>query len=53
MAQFTLPRNSKYSEGKTWPKPAVHTYTMSNDIQYTEPKARMYQGDEYGNISHQ
>ncbi|HZB61854.1 MAG TPA: succinate dehydrogenase iron-sulfur subunit, partial [Microvirga sp.] len=22
MAQFTLPKNSKYTEGKTWPKPA-------------------------------
>jgi succinate dehydrogenase / fumarate reductase iron-sulfur subunit len=21
MAQFTLPKNSKYTEGKTWPKP--------------------------------
>ena len=22
MAQFTLPKNSKFVEGKTWPKPA-------------------------------
>jgi succinate dehydrogenase / fumarate reductase iron-sulfur subunit len=25
MAQFTLPKNSKYTEGKTWPKPAGAT----------------------------
>ena len=25
MAQFTLPKNSKYTEGKTWPKPADAT----------------------------
>ena len=78
MVQFTLPKNSKIGEGKTWPHPAkakaerelriyrwnpddranprldtntgkvtidyrpVHTYTLTNDVAYVEPKARVY-----------
>ena len=82
MVEFSLPRNSKVTEGKTWPKPekaehvtefrvyrwnpddknwmkhtltwmddkgnvtidyrGVHTYTLTNDVAYIEPKARVY-----------
>ena len=31
MAQFTLPKNSKYTEGKTWPK---HTLAWFDDTSH-------------------
>ena len=37
MAQFTLPKNSKYSEGKTWPKPAGATRTTAFRIYRWDP----------------
>ena len=61
MVQLTLPKNSRVTPGKTWPKPMSaacvaefmygwiygddgnsHTYTLSNDVAYIEPKARVY-----------
>ena len=69
MVEFTLPKNSRYGEGKAWPSPAkrsadkpkgtreyrvyrwnpddganprVDTYTLTNDVAYIEPKARVY-----------
>ena len=78
MVQFTLPKNSKLTEGKTWAYPSgaharedfperddknwmkhtlawldaqgkvridyrpVHAYTLTNEVSYIEPKARVY-----------
>src|SRR3954466_6698830 len=37
MAQFTLPKNSTYTEGKTWPKPAGATRTTAFRIYRWNP----------------
>jgi succinate dehydrogenase / fumarate reductase, iron-sulfur subunit len=38
MAQFTLPKNSKYTEGKVWPKPAEATRTTAFRIYRWDPE---------------
>ena len=38
MVQFTLPKNSKVTVDNR----PVHTYTLTNDVAYIEPKARVY-----------
>ena len=37
MAQFTLPKNSKYTDGKVWPKPAGAAKTQAFRIYRWNP----------------
>ena len=37
MAQFNLPKNSTYTDGKTWPKPAEATRTTAFRIYRWNP----------------
>ena len=43
MVEFALPKNSRITGGKTSiDYRPVHDYTMTNDVQYIPPKARVY-----------
>ena len=43
MVEFALPKSSKITGGKTTiDYRPVHDYTMTNDVQYIPPKARVY-----------